>query len=160
MNIGDGKVVSIHYTLRDTQGTVLGSSDGSDPIAYLHGNGNIVPGLEEALAGRVAGDRVDVVVAPEQGYGLREERLVQMIPRTRFPDSDGLAPGQQFNTEGPHGARLLTVTRVERDIVTVDANHPLAGKSLHFSVEVAEVRKATREELTHGHVHGAGGHNH
>jgi len=160
MNVGDGKVVLIHYTLRNAQGAVLGSSDGGEPIAYLHGDGGIVPGLEDALTGKAAGDRVDVVVAPEKGYGLRDERLVQMIPRDRFPDTAGLARGQQFHADGPHGGRLLTVTRVEKDLVAVDANHPLAGKSLHFSVEVAEVRKATREEVTHGHVHGPGGHKH
>ena len=160
MNIGDGKIVLIHYTLRDDQGAMLGSSDGADPVAYLHGKGNIVPGLEEALAGKAAGDRIDIVVAPEKGYGLRDERLVQMIPRDRFPGSAAIAEGQQFHADGPHGARLLTVTRVERDLVTVDANHPLAGKSLHFSVQVTEVRKATREEITHGHVHGPGGHKH
>lgn len=160
MNVGDGKVVLIHYTLRDEHGAVLGSSDGGDPIAYLHGNGGIVPGLEEALTGKVAGDRIDVVVAPEKGYGLRDERLLQMIPRARFPNSGALATGQQFHADGPHGGRLLRLTRVEKDLVTVDANHPLAGKSLHFSVVVTEVRKATRDEVTHGHVHGPGGHKH
>jgi len=160
MNVGDGKVVLIHYTLRNAQGAVLGSSDGGEPIAYLHGNGGIVPGLKDALTGKTAGDRIDVVVAPEKGYGLRDERLVQMIPRDRFPGADGLARGQQFHADGPHGGRLLTVTRVEKDLVAVDANHPLAGKSLHFSVEVAQVRKATSEEVTYGHVHGPGGHKH
>ena len=160
MNVADGKVVLIHYTLRDEQGAVLGSSDGGGPIAYLHGNDGIVPGLEEVLTGKNAGDRIDVVVVPEKGYGLRDESLVQMIPRDRFPDAAAIVAGQQFHADGPHGGRLLTVTQVEKDIVTVDANHPLAGKSLHFSVEVREVRKATREEVTHGHVHGPGGHKH
>jgi FKBP-type peptidyl-prolyl cis-trans isomerase SlyD len=160
VNIGDGKVVLIHYTLRDEQGAVLGSSDGGDPIAYLHGNGGIVPGLEGALTGKVAGDRVDVVVAPEKGYGSHDGRLVQVIPRARFPGAAVLEPGHQFHADGPQGGRTLTVTCVEKDLVTVDANHPLAGKTLYFSVEVAEVRNATREELTHGHVHGPGGHKH
>ena len=160
MNIGAGKVVLIHYTLRDEQGAVLDSSDGGDPIAYLHGNGGIVPGLEDALTGKNAGDHIEVVVTPEKGYGSHDGRLVQVIPRSRFPDAAVLAPGQQFHADGPHGGRTLTVTRVEKDLVTVDANHPLAGKTLHFSVEVAEVRDATREELTHGHVHGPGGHKH
>lgn len=160
MNVGDGKVVLIHYTLRDAQGAMLGSSDDGDPIAYLHGNGGIVPGLQDALTGKTAGERVDVVVAPEKGYGLRDERLVQVIPRDRFPGAGDLAPGQQFHADGPHGGRTLTVTRVEKDLVTVDANHPLAGKTLHFSVEVAKVRGATREELTHGHVHWPGRHKH
>ena len=160
MNVADGKVVLIHYTLRDEQGAVLGSSDGGGPIAYLHGNDGIVPGLEEVLTGKNAGDRIDVVVVPEKGYGLRDESLVQMIPRDRFPDAAAIVAGQQFHADGPHGGRLLTVTQVEKDLVAVDANHPLAGKSLHFSVEVREVRKATREEVTHGHVHGPGGHKH
>ena len=160
MNVGDGKVVLIHYTLRDEQGATLGSSGGGEPVAYLHGKGNIVRGLEAALAGKAAGDRIEIVVAPEQGYGLRDERLVQMIPRDRFPDSTAIAEGQQFHAGGPNGGRLLTVKRVAKDLVTVDANHPLAGKSLHFSVQVAGVRKATREEITHGHVHGPGGHKH
>jgi FKBP-type peptidyl-prolyl cis-trans isomerase SlyD len=160
MIVGDGKVVLIHYTLRDEHGAVLGSSDNTVPVAYLHGSGGVVPGLEEALTGKLAGDRIEVVVTPEKGYGLRDESLVQMVPRNRFPDSGALAAGQQFRSDGPQGGRLLTVTLVQKDIVTVDANHPLAGKSLHFSVEIAEVRKATREELTHGHVHGPGGHDH
>jgi FKBP-type peptidyl-prolyl cis-trans isomerase SlyD len=110
--------------------------------------------------GKVAGDRIDVVVTPEKGYGLRDERLVQVIARDRLPGAAGLAPGQQFHADEPQGRRTLTVIHVEKDLVTVDANHPLAEKSLHFSVEVTEVRNATREESTHGHVHGPGGHKH
>lgn len=160
MQIARNKVVSIHYTLRDEQGTVIDSSSGRGPLAYLHGKGNIIPGLEQALAGKGAGDKLDVTVAPEQGYGARDERLVQIIPRSRLPAGTELRSGMQLRTNGPRGPRVVTVMKVERDFVTVDGNHPLAGRTLHFSVEVAEVRKATHEEVAHGHVHGPGGHQH
>lgn len=160
MNVSRNKVVSIHYTLRDEAGEVLDSSPGGAPLAYLHGNGNLVPGLETALDGRSAGDRFEVRVAPEQGYGVRDERLVQILPRARFGAAGELVPGMRFRAGDAGGQRLVTVTRVERDLVSVDANHPLAGKTLHFEVEIAAVRRATREELEHGHVHGPGGHHH
>ena len=160
MHIEKNRVVSLNYTLRDDQGTVIDSSSGRAPLSYLHGKSNIIPGLERALAGKAAGDRLDVTVAPEQGYGARDERLVQIVARAKFGDVANLAPGMQVRVSGPQGARLVTVTRVDRDFVTVDGNHPLAGRTLHFSVEVAEVRKATHEEISHGHVHGPGGHHH
>jgi FKBP-type peptidyl-prolyl cis-trans isomerase SlyD len=158
--IEKNRVVTLEYTLRDEQGAVVDSSGGRGPLSYLHGKGNIIPGLEQALAGKAAGDKVDVTVPPEQGYGRRDERLVQIVPRTRFGEVAGLAPGMQVRAQGPQGARLVTVVRVDRDFVTVDGNHPLAGRTLHFSVEVTDVRKATHEEVTHGHVHGPGGHHH
>ncbi len=160
MQIEKNRVVIINYTLRDEQGTVIDSSSDRKPLAYLHGKGNIIPGLEEALAGKAAGDTLDVTVAPERGYGPRDERLVQIVPRARFGEVAGLEPGMQVKANSPQGPRLVTVTRVDRDFVTIDGNHPLAGRTLHFSVEVAEVRKATHEEVSHGHVHGAGGHHH
>jgi len=160
VQIARNKVVSIHYTLRDEQGTVLDSTDGRGPLAYLHGKGNIIPGLEQALDGKGAGDKLDVTVAPEKGYGVRDERLVQIVPRSGFPAGTELNPGTRLRTNGPRGPRIVTVTKVERDFVTVDGNHPLAGRLLHFAVEVAEVRKATHEEVAHGHVHGPGGHHH
>jgi FKBP-type peptidyl-prolyl cis-trans isomerase SlyD len=160
VQIEKNRVVSLHYTLRDEQGSVIDSSSGRGPLSYLHGKGNIIPGLEQALAGKAAGDKLDVTVAPEEGYGARDERLVQIVPRSKFGEVAELAPGMQVRTTGPRGPRIVTVTRVDRDFVTVDANHPLAGRTLHFSVEVAEVRKATHEEVSHGHVHGPGGHHH
>jgi len=160
VQIARNRVVSIHYTLRDEQGTVLDSSNGRGPLSYLHGKGNIVPGLEQALAGKAAGDKLDVTVAPEQGYGKRDERLVQIVPRHKFTEGASLAPGMQMRTSGTQGSRIVTIVKVERDFVTVDANHPLAGRTLQFSVEVAGVRKATHEEVSHGHVHGPGGHHH
>lgn len=160
MNVKRNKVVSIHYTLRDDAGNVLDSSSGRAPLAYLHGNGKLVPGLESALDGKSAGDKLIVTVAPEQGYGVRDAGLVQILPRTKFAGDAEIAPGMQFQAKGAGGVRLITVTSVERDLVTVDANHPLAGKTLHFQVEITEVRQATREELEHRHVHGPGGHHH
>lgn len=160
MKIAEQKVVSIHYTLTDESGTVLDSSSGGDPLAYLHGFGNIVPGLENALSGKAQGEKMKVTVAPEDGYGARDDRLVQEVPKSAFQGVPDVAPGMQFQAQGPQGARLVVVTAVAGDTVTVDANHPLAGQTLHFDVEVAEVRDATEEELEHGHVHGAGGHHH
>lgn len=160
MQIEKNRVVTLNYTLRDEQGAVLDTSTGRKPLSYLHGKGNIVPGLEEALAGKAAGEKLDVTVAPERAYGLRDERLVQIVPRARFGEVANLQPGMQVRANGPQGARLVTVVRIDRDFVTVDGNHPLAGRTLHFSVEVAEVRKATHEEVSHGHVHGPHGHAH
>ena len=160
MKIAHEKVVSIHFTLTNKEGTVLDSSSGSDPLAYLHGFGNIIPGLENALEGKATGDKLSVTVEPEQGYGARDERLVQAVPRSAFKGVEELSPGMQFQAQGPQGTRLVVVTQVADDEVTVDANHPLAGQTLHFDVEVSEVRDATAEELEHGHVHGPGGHHH
>lgn len=160
MHIEKNRVVTLHYILRDEQGAVIDSSSGRVPLSYLHGKGNIIPGLEQALAGKTAGDKLDVTVAPEQGYGRRDDRLVQIVPRNRFGEVSDLKPGMQVRTSGPQGARLVTVVSVDRDFVTVDGNHPLAGRTLDFSVEIAEVRKATHEEVSHGHVHGPGGHAH
>lgn len=160
MHVEKNRVVSLHYTLKDDDGVVIESSSGRPPMSYLHGKNNIVPGLEQALAGKQTGDRVEVSVPPEQGYGRRDDRLVQIVPRTKFAEVGELQPGMQMRASGPQGARVVTIVRVERDFVTVDANHPLAGRTLHFSVEIAEVRKATHEEISHGHVHGPSGHTH
>lgn len=160
MEIAKNRVVSFHYTLRDEQGNVLDASGARGPLTYLHGKNNIIPGLEQALAGKSAGDTLEVAVPPEQGYGPRSDALVQILPRSRFAEAGELTPGMQLRASGPQGARVVTIVRVERDFITVDANHPLAGRTLHFSVEVADVRKATHEEIAHGHVHGPGGHHH
>ena len=161
MLIGSEKVVLIHYTLTDESGQVLDSSSGRDPLAYLHGKGNIIPGLEKALEGRQAGDKLNVAVQPAEGYGERDERLVQDVPREAFENVDEVNPGMQFQAQNEQGqARIVTVTKVADDLITIDANHPLAGTNLNFDVEVTEVREPTAEELEHGHVHGPGGHNH
>ncbi len=160
MLIAQDKVVLIHYTLTNDAGKVIDSSSGGEPLAYLHGQGNIISGLEKALDGRQAGDKLNVRVEPADGYGVRDDELVQQVPRRQFGGAN-LKPGMQFHAQSPQGhARVVTVTRVVGDMVTVDGNHPLAGEVLNFDVEVAEVRDATQEELEHGHVHGPGGHHH
>jgi FKBP-type peptidyl-prolyl cis-trans isomerase SlyD len=160
MQIAENTVAAFHYTLTNDAGEVLDSSRGREPLVYLHGAGNIVPGLEKAMAGRNPGDSFEVAVAPEEGYGVRHDELVQVVPRTAFQGVNTIEVGMQFQASGPQGSMSVTVTRVEDDQVTVDGNHPLAGETLHFAIEVAEVRDATAEELAHGHAHGAGGHAH
>ncbi|MDE2195638.1 MAG: peptidylprolyl isomerase [Gammaproteobacteria bacterium] len=160
MRIAKDTVVSIDYTLTDKDGAVIDSSKGQAPLAYLHGAGNIIPGLEDALEGKQTGDQVKVTVPPEKAYGPRNESLTQVVPRKSFDSAHEIKPGMRFRAEGEHGAHTLTVTTVDKDHVTVDANHPLAGKTLNFEVAVVEVRAATHTELTHGHVHGPHGHDH
>lgn len=160
MQISPNKVVSIHYTLKNDAGDVLDSSAGREPLAYLHGAGNIIPGLEKALEGKSSGEKMNVSVPPAEGYGERVDGLVQDVPRDAFQGVDEIQPGMQFHAQGPSGPMVVTVKEVDEGSVKVDGNHPLAGETLHFDVEVAEVRDATAEEQEHGHVHGAGGHDH
>lgn len=160
MNVTKDKVVSIDYTLTGDTGQVLDSSNGRAPLAYLHGAGNIIPGLEQALEGRNQGDQLNVSVPPEQAYGSRDEKLIQAIPRTAFQGAPELKPGMQFQANTNMGPRVLTIVEVRPNEVMVDANHPLAGQTLTFDVKVVDVRDATTEELSHGHPHGAGGHQH
>lgn len=156
--IENDKVVTIHYTLRNDAGEELDSSAGEEPMAYLHGAENIVPGLERALAGKAAGDVVDVVIEAKDGYGERQGPEPQPIARSSFPPD--VQEGMQFVAEGEDGLFPLWVSRIEGDKVFVDTNHPLAGERLHFHVEVVGMRDATDEELSHGHPHGPGGHHH
>lgn len=160
MQIAENTVVSFHYTLTDDQGTVIDSSTGREPLTYMHGTGQIVPGLEKVMAGRQAGDQFKVDVSPEEGYGVRHAELEQQVPRDAFQGVDNIEPGMQFQGRGPQGVINVTVIKIENDVVFIDGNHPLAGKTLHFDVDVADVRAATAEETEHGHVHGAGGHEH
>jgi len=160
MQIAARTVATFHYTLTDDAGKVIDSSSGHDPLAYLHGAGNIVPGLEKALEGRQAGGKFDVVVSPEEGYGEPNEMLIQTVPREAFQGVDELEVGMAFQAQTPQGAISVVVSKIEDGQVTVDGNHPLAGQNLHFAIEVVEVRDASLEELTHGHVHGPGGHHH
>ncbi|WOK07989.1 peptidylprolyl isomerase [Imperialibacter roseus] len=159
MKIGKEKVVSIHYTLKDNEGTTLDSSVGDQPLLYIHGIGNLIPGMEEGLDGKVKGDKVEIKVSPEKGYGVRDERMIQKMPRTAFGDQK-VEVGMQFNAGTKNGQQVVTVTKVEMDGITIDGNHALAGVELNFSVEVLDVRDASKDELAHGHVHGPGGHHH
>jgi len=160
MQIAKNKVVSINYVLTDDDNTVIDSSEGGEPLAYLHGANNIIPGLENALTGKVAGDKLKVTVPPEEAYGVREEEMIQLIPRERFEPGVEIEVGMQFQTPTEDGVSVVTVTSVDGENITIDANHPLAGVTLVFSVEIMNVRDASEEELSHGHVHGAGGHHH
>jgi len=153
MQVNDKKVVYIHYTLKNKEGAVLDSSSPEAPLAYIHGKGNIIPGLEKALAGKSEGDTFNIHIKPEEAYGQRNETLVQAVPRDAFKEVDDLQEGMQFQAQTPNGPQLITVTEIEEDQVIVDANHPLAGETLDFDVEVVDVREATAEELDHGHVH-------
>lgn len=160
MQISANKVVSIDYTLTDDSGAVIDTSEGRGPLAYLQGHGNIIPGLESALEGKSAGDALQVSVAPADGYGERDDTLSQEVPRQMFENADEIQVGMQFQTASEHGMHIVTVTAIDTDNVTVDANHPLAGQTLNFDVKVVEVRDASEEELEHGHVHGPEGHDH
>ena len=160
MQIANNKVVSIHYKLTNDDGDILDSSEGQEPLAYLHGLGNIIPGLENALSGRALGDKFSVTVAPADGYGERDNEMVQSVPKSAFQGVDQILPGMQFQAQSPEGMQLVTVIDVDGDEVILDGNHPMAGITLTFDVEVTEIRDATTEELEHGHVHGPGGHHH
>ncbi len=158
MNIENRKVVSFHYTLKNDQGEEIESSrERENPMTYLHGAGNIIPGLEKALQGKAAGDRFEVTVEPAQAYGERNEAAVHRVPVKHFGESRRLKPGQAAVLNTRQGPRQVTIIKVGRFNVDVDANHPLAGKRLTFDVEVTDVRDATEEEVSHGHVHGPGG---
>ncbi len=159
MEISKHKVVTMDYTLTDEKGNTIDTSQGREPLAYIHGVGGIIPGLEAALEGRNPGEQLQVKIAPEDGYGDRDESLLQVVPRDRF-DAEDVNVGMQFHAQGEQGVSVVTVVAVDDENVTVDANHPLAGVTLNFDVEVKEVREATEEELSHGHVHGPGGHEH
>ena len=160
MKIASETVVSFHFTLKDDKGVVVETSTGNEPLVYLHGASGIVPGLEEALEGRTQGDKFNITLPPEKAYGERDERLVQSVPRNQFPKDQDLKNGMQFQVNSQNGPMILTIIGVTNDTVTVDGNPEMSGKTLHFDIEVLEVRKATAEELTHGHAHGPGGHHH
>jgi FKBP-type peptidyl-prolyl cis-trans isomerase SlyD len=160
MRIAKDTVVAFDYTLTDDDGQVLDSSEGREPLSYLHGAGGIIPGLERELDGKQVGDQLQVAVAPEDGYGRRNEALQQEVPRDQFDGIEDLAPGMQFRVDSSVGPMVITVVEIAEDAVTVDGNHPLAGVNLNFAVSVREVREATEEELAHGHAHGSGGDSH
>lgn len=159
MKAAHGRVVSLHYTLTDDLGVVLDSSRGHGPFAYLHGYGNIIRGLESALEGNEAGFNGAIEVLPADAYGEYNPQAVFEVPREQFPPGEDIKAGMQVQGEGPHGVLNFTVVDVSDQSVVLDANHPMAGKTLNFQVEVLEVRDATEQELSHGHVH-LHGHDH
>lgn len=160
MKISDGKVVIIDYTLTDNDGELIDSTNGAEPLGYVQGAGQILPGLEAALEGRIAGETFRVTVPPEEGYGVHDEENVAVIPADQIEGVDDLEVGTQLETVTEEGETTVVVTKIEGNEVTIDANHPLAGLTLNFEITVREVRDATESEIAHGHVHGKGGHHH
>jgi FKBP-type peptidyl-prolyl cis-trans isomerase SlyD len=157
MQIGKDSVVSIHYTLKDGSGEVLDTSDGRDPLEYLQGASQIIPGLESELEGKKAGDEFSVTIEPDQGYGSRDESLVHQVPKTEFETPDEIEVGMQFRVGDEGGTLIVVVAGIDGETVTLDGNHPLAGVTLNFDVSVAGVRAATEDEIKAGqHVHGSG----
>jgi len=160
MQIENNKVAILHYTLKDNEGNVLDQSDDGSFI-YLHGALNIIPGLEDALTGKKAGEDFNVKVSPEEAYGLRSEEHMQEVPKEMFESDAEIKVGMQFHAQGPNGDDLMvTIAEIKDEAIVVDGNHPLAGMELNFDVKVVEVRDATDEELEHGHVHSAEGCDH
>lgn len=164
MQIAKNTVVTIDYTLKSPEGKVIDSSKsaGREPLVYLHGapHGGLIPGLEKALEGKGPGEKVNAVIPPEEAYGKRDESLVQSVPKSAFGNS-AIVVGAKFRTQGQGGHQhVVTITKIDADTVTIDGNHDQAGMTLHFEVDVKEVRAASAEEVSHGHVHGPGGHHH
>jgi FKBP-type peptidyl-prolyl cis-trans isomerase SlyD len=159
--IADGHVVTIHYRLTLDDGSIADESFGGDPLVYLHGAQNIVPGLERQLAGKKVGDQCEVIVPPSEGYGDYDPAAEQTVPKTAFPPNVELQPGMSFQTRGRNGQPMpVWVRKLDGDQVVVTANHPMAGQQLNFKIEVLDVRRATADEKKHGHAHGPGGHHH
>ena len=152
MKIERNRVVAIQYTLKDDAGTVIDSSEGKDPLRYLHGTNNLIPGLEKALEGHEAGKQLQVKVPPEEGYGPRAQEMVQEVPKKLF-ENEKIEAGMQFQVQGEDGIHILTIAEIRDDVIIVDGNHPLAGANLNFDVTVVSVREASPEEIAHGHVH-------
>lgn len=156
MEAAKNRVVTINYTLKDNDDQVIDSSEDREPLSYIHGIGQLIPGLEQALEGKEPGSEVSVSLNPEEGYGERDESMVLDVPREQFEGTDQVEPGMQFQAQTEDGMRILTVLESGDQEVTVDANHPLAGVTLNFEVEVVDVRDADQEEVEHGHIHGEG----
>jgi FKBP-type peptidyl-prolyl cis-trans isomerase SlyD len=158
--IGKNAVVGINYTLTNDAGEVMDSSDGRGPLVYLHGANNLISGLEKELEGKTTGANFKVTIAAADAYGESNPDMIQTLPREMFRGVDNIEVGMGFTAQGPQGQQHIVVTAVEGDQVTVDGNHPMAGKTLHFAVEVISVRDATAEEVAHGHVHDGDDHHH
>jgi len=157
MQIANNKIVTLDYVLKDAEGQVIDSSEGREDFVYLHGASNIVPGLEKALTGKKIGVEFDVTVSPEDGYGTRNEALVDEVPRTMFTGNE-VQLGMQFHAETPDGEKMIvSVIEFDDETVKVDGNHPLSGAVLDFTIKVVDIRDASEIEINHGHVHQPGG---
>ncbi|HEY0503208.1 MAG TPA: peptidylprolyl isomerase [Lysobacter sp.] len=159
MKIEKDRVVRFHYTVSEVGQEALETSEGREPLAILIGHGNIIPGLEKAMEGREAGEKFEVDVVAAEAYGERREGLTQRVPKKHFQGAR-LEPGMQAVLPTNFGPRAVTIQKVGMSVVDVDLNHPMAGKDLHFAIEIVDVREASAEEIEHGHVHGDGGHHH
>lgn len=160
MQITNNTAVTIHYTLTNDIGEEIDSTRGSDPLVYLHGNGSIIKGLEKALTNKNIGDKFNVRIAAPEAYGEFSEDMIQVISKEMFDGVDNLEVGMQFNAAVNSGTSIITITKIDGDDVTIDGNHPLAGQALNFDIEIVDVRLATKDEISHGHIHGAGCHHH
>lgn len=160
MQIAEKTVVSLNYTLKNGEGELLDTSEGREPLVYLHGVGQLIPGLENELAGKGAGEAMQVVIKPEDGYGSRRDDLLKTVAKDGFQGEEEMQVGMQVQLDTEHGPAIAVITSIEGNDVVLDLNHPLADMTLHFDVKVEEVREATEEEISHGHVHGPGGHQH
>ena len=161
MRIEKGRVVDLDYSLHLGDGDVVDRSEPGEPLTYLHGEGEIVPGLENALEGLEQGQQRQIVVAPGEGYGDHDPKRVQRVPREAFPPGFVPEVGMELSAQGPDGEEVpFVIQKVEPEAVTIDLNHPLAGKTLHFDITIRAVREATQDELQHGHAHGPEGHGH
>ena len=158
MQIANNTAVSIHYTLTDKEGKQIDSTVGGEPLEYLHGHGNIISGLEKALHNRDVGDKFNISIAPADAYGEYNADILQIVSRDMFDGIDEIEVGMQFHAAVNSGTGVITVTKVEGNDITIDANHPMAGLTLNFAVEIVSVRMATKDEISHGHIHGAGCH--
>lgn len=161
MKISKDTVVSLEYTLKNGEGQIIDSSKGQQPLVYLHGWNNLIPGLERQLEGHEKGAVLSVTVKPEEGFGVRNEEFFHQVSKAGFIGGDEeMQVGMQVQLDTDQGPRIGTISSIEGDTVTLDMNHPLADVTLFFDVEVLELRAASEEELAHGHVHGPGGHHH
>ena len=160
MAISNDKVVSIHYTLTDKENNTLDSSVGQEPLVYMQGHQNLIPGLEEELEGKDVGDKFQVSIPPEKGYGLRDDKNTIQVNKQQFENVGEIQVGMEVQTQTDQGIQVYRVSKVFGDTVILDGNHPLAGETLNFDVEVVALREASKEELEHGHVHGPDGHHH
>lgn len=162
MIIEKNSIATLHYTLKDDAGEILDVADENNPFLYMHGVGGMIPGLEQALEAGKAGDNIVVSIEPAAAYGERNPSLTQDVPRDMFgniPDED-MVVGAQFQAQTDQGVEIITVAAIEGDTIKIDGNHPMAGETLHFNVDIIDVREATEEEISHGHPHGPGGHQH
>lgn len=159
--VGENMVVTLHHTLKNDGGEVLDESNEEQPLLYLHGANNIVPGLEEALAGKAVGDKVEIIVPPEKGYGMPQKMKPVRLRRSELPEGMPVVRGQVLMMRGKDDRTVhLWITKVQGSDIVADMNHPLAGENLHFAVEVIDLRAASEDEMTHGHAHGPNGHGH